>query len=121
MSSSFIPLGFLLASLISLAVLVFRKMPALLAMPEEKKVVGEEKENPVRKFFAKLPFLKNFSFELFLQKIISYLRILTMKTENKTFDWLQKLRERAKDKFQKEDNYWEEVKKAKSAKRKTLK
>ena len=60
----------------------------------------------------KLNPFRNFSYEIFLQKILTKIRILSLRTDNKTFNWLQKLREKnQKKKIEKEDNYWEEVKK----------
>lgn len=57
---------------------------------------------------------KNFSFEIFLQKIIFSIRILSLKIDNLTFNWLKKLRQKYQERKKKEkDNYWEEIKKAK--------
>ncbi|MBU4298505.1 hypothetical protein KJ636_00470, partial [Patescibacteria group bacterium] len=36
---------------------------------------------------------KNFSYELFLQKILAKIRILALKIENLTLNWVQKLKE----------------------------
>ena len=56
---------------------------------------------------------KSFSYEIFLQKLLSKIRILSLKTDNKTFNWLQKLREKSQKKKNLEnDNYWEEIKKS---------
>ncbi|MFN4160896.1 MAG: hypothetical protein ACK4FW_02765, partial [Stenotrophomonas sp.] len=58
---------------------------------------------------------KNFSFDIFLQKMIFKVRILSLKVDNLTFNWLRKLREKYLQK-KKKDNYWEEIKKAKQEK-----
>ncbi|MBM3257706.1 MAG: hypothetical protein FJZ05_00615 [Candidatus Nealsonbacteria bacterium] len=95
-------------SLIVLAVIVFRKIPLLLEMPETIPSRLNWKELLV-KIKDSLP-LGNFSFEIFLQKILSRVRVLTLKTDHKTSNWLQKLRERGqKKKFDEEDNYWREI------------
>ncbi len=100
----------LFISLVGLGVIVFRKIPILAELPETS-----PSHFSWRNFLLKMknltPF-KEFSTELFLQKILSKIRILTLKTDNKTSNWLQRLRERArKKKFGEGDKYWEEVKK----------
>jgi len=50
--------------------------------------------------------------ELFWQKTLSKIRILVLKTDNKTSEWMRKLREKSvqsKTKFS--DNYWEKLRK----------
>jgi len=99
-------------SLIGLAVILFQKVPLLLELPETAAVPFDWKE-----FFTKIknssPFFKNFSSEIFLQKILSKVRILTLKTDSQTSSWLQKLRVRSqKKKFEEDDNYWQEIKKS---------
>jgi energy-converting hydrogenase Eha subunit A len=97
-----------LLSLIVLAVIVFRKMPLLLQLPEAEPSRFSWKESLMR--IKDLLPVGNFSFEIFLQKILSRIRVLTLKTDNKTSGWLQKLRERGqKRKFDEDDNYWREI------------
>ena len=97
-------------SLIALGVILYWKIPLLLEMPE----VALSPFN-WQQFFSKIkrlaPF-RNFSPETFLQKILSKIRILTLRTDSKTSGWLQKLREKEqKKKFGENDNYWKEIKK----------
>jgi len=84
----------------------FRKIPFILAFEFPK-------ESAISKFKKRIrelnPF-KNFSFEVFLQKWIAKIRILSLKVDNLTFNWLKKLRERQKKK-EKKDDYWEKIKK----------
>ena len=50
--------------------------------------------------------------ELFWHKFLSKIRILVLKTDNKTSEWMRRLREKSvqnKTKFA--DNYWEKLKK----------
>jgi len=105
----------LVGSLLGIAVILFRKIPALAELPE----VSAESFNwkkPILKLKEKAKTLnpfKSFSSEIFLQKILSKIRILTLRTENKTATYLQKLRERAqKKKIEENDNYWEKIKKS---------
>jgi hypothetical protein len=123
----------LICSLSGIGVIVWRKIPLLVKLPE---ALAEEGESISLKFKQKteeLSPLKNFSYEIFLQKFISKIRILSLKTDSQTFNWLQKLREKSKKKtfpsrsvdWQRQeikknkldkDNYWEEIKKIKEGK-----
>ena len=111
MSFEIIALIIFFSSLIGMAVIIWRKLPVLVELPE---AAEEQKENlflRLKNKVADIPFVKNFSFELFLQKILSRIRVLTMRTENKTAGWLQKLREKSqKEKNFQNDNYWQELK-----------
>ncbi|MFQ6049662.1 MAG: hypothetical protein ACE5J0_01305 [Candidatus Paceibacterales bacterium] len=104
----------LTGSLLGMGVIVSRKIPVLLELPEiAERPEGESLILRLKRRIDKLNPFKNFSYEIFLQKILTKIRILTLKTDNKTFDWLQKLRKRAhQKKLRENDNYWEEIKKA---------
>lgn len=99
-------------SLVGMGIILFRKIPVLLELPET-----EPSQLNLKNFFSKvknLNPLKGISFEMFLQKILSRIRVLTLKTDSKTSNWLQKLREKAqKKKFGENDDYWQKVKKSK--------
>lgn len=101
----------LIGSIFGMGVILFRKIPLLLTLPE----VAKEKESLVlklkRKFKELNPF-KNFSSEIFLQKVLTKIRILALKTDTKTFNWLQKLREGYQKKIEERDNYWGKIKMA---------
>jgi hypothetical protein len=120
----------LIFSLLGMVVIVWRKIPLLLELSEDLPEEGDSFGLRLKRKTGELSPLKNLSYEPFLQKFISKIRILTLKTDNQTSSWLQKLREKSKKKsfstrfvnFQKqetrkkkleEDNYWEEVKKVK--------
>jgi len=112
MSYESIAIIILAVSFLGMMVIIFRKIPALVELP----VLPQKKACPL---FSKLkekirvihPF-KSLSSEIFLQKILTKIRIISLKTDNKTFNWLQKLRERTrKKKIGENDNYWEEIKK----------
>jgi len=102
----------LAGSLIGMLVILLRKIPLLLELPETMPSHFSWKETFSRiKIKNSFP-LKNFPLEIFLQKVLSRVRIITLKTDNKTSSWLQRLRERsAKKKFSENDNYWKEVRK----------
>lgn len=104
-------------SLIGIGVIIFRKAPVLVELPDQKPLTTPTAavswyKNLAEKVKILNPF-KSFSYEVFLQKILSKIRILSLKADSKTFNWLQKLRERAqKKKTEENDNYWEEIKKS---------
>ncbi|MDD2697059.1 MAG: hypothetical protein PHE52_02795 [Candidatus Pacebacteria bacterium] len=110
--SLIIALTVFVLSLIGMALILFRKIHLLLELPEAVPVQFHWKEFLTR-IKNSSPFLKDFSFEMFLQKILSRVRVLTLKTDSKTSNWLQRLRARSqKKKFEEDDSYWQEIKKS---------
>jgi len=100
----------LICSFLGILLILIQKIPILVTLPERKQKNSiffgvKEKAKEIRPF-------KSFSFEIFLQKFLLRIKILTLKTENKTSKWLQKLRERSKKNDKAEDNYWQEIKKS---------
>ena len=99
-------------SLAGMGIIIIRKIPVLAELsPQEiepkdfKKLREKIKNNRTLKFF---------SGELLLQKILSGIKALTLRTENKTSAWLANSRQRyldKKDKFS--DDYWKRVKRRK--------
>lgn len=107
----------LVVSIIGIGFILYRKMPILVRLPEPagdfQKVVVET----IKKRTKDLPGLKGFSYELYLQKILSKFRVLTLKTEHKTGSWLENLRQKkVKENGSNNDKYWEQLKKAKDGK-----
>ena len=109
-----IAISILIGSLLGIGVILIRKIPVLVELPEViKKPSGEPFWLKLKRKIKNIPGFKSFSYEIFLQKLLSRIRILTLKTDNKTSSWLQRLREKSrKQKFQDNDNYWEEIKKS---------
>jgi len=118
-----IAITILVFSLIGIGVILFRKIPALVELPERTEKTPKEnlwlKLNWLKLNWLKLKerirntsVYKNFFSEIFLQKLLSKVRVLTLKIENKITFWLQKLREKSqKKKTEDEDNYWKKLKK----------
>lgn len=101
----------LIVGLLGMGIIIYRKVPLLLEPLEIAPIQFNWKEQLVK--IKNLPLLKDFSFEILLQKILSKIRILTLKTDSKTSSWLQRLRERSKKKKLEEeegDDYWEKIK-----------
>ena len=102
----------LIGSILGMAIIIFRKIPILVQLPETPSIPSFGKR--FRKIFEKIRITKHFklpSFEIFLQKILSKIKILTLKIETKTENWLRKLREKTQKKKE-NDKYWQELKKS---------
>jgi len=102
-----------LFSLIGILVIAYRKVPRLVKLPEASGTSFNWQRFLIRTSgqIKRVPPFKEFSFELFLQKMLSKFRVLTLKTDNQTSSLLQKLRERSqKKKFDDGDDYWKEIK-----------
>ncbi len=100
-------------SLCGMLSILVKKIPILITLPEI-----EEKKKKKKLFFflkekiGKLNPFKKISYENFLQKIVYKIRILSLKTENKTFQILQDLKKKALEKKERlNENYWQEIKK----------
>jgi len=104
----------LIFSLGGIGVILFRKIPILVELPEI--IERPKKENLIftlKKKIKEINPFKDFSYDIFLQKLLTRIKILTLKTENKTSTLLQKLREKQKSKkIEEDDNYWDEIKKS---------
>ena len=102
------------ASFIGIGSLFVKKIP-LLKEANFYKIEPLEQKNILSKAKEKILSFKLFSSpEIFLQKILSKVKIFTLRFERKVEDQLKNLREKAKEKnnFRKED-YWDEIKKKK--------
>jgi hypothetical protein len=107
-----------LGSVSGMLAIFWRKAPVLANLPKIT-LISEKKQNVLLIFLTKtreklktLPWLKNFSPETFLQKLLSKIRILTLKLESKTGHWLEFLRKKAQsDRAQKQNNddYWQNL------------
>lgn len=101
----------LLGSLVGMGVIIWRKIPVLAELPEEAQAPRENLFLRLKNKVAGISVIKNFNSLAFLQKILSKIRVLTLKIENKIADWLQKLREKSQKKKNFEnDKYWQELK-----------
>ena len=107
----------LTGSLLGMSVILFKKIPILAGLPEISPETREPIVLKIKDAIKNLPGIRNFSYTILLQKILSKIRILTLKTENQTGNWLEKLRRKSnqKNNFSNEE-YWEELKKAKNGK-----
>jgi hypothetical protein len=110
---------FILVGLLGMIIIVFKKTPVLAQLPLEEDSFSFRKTFlEIKERIKNFNFFHSFSNGLFLQKFLSKIRILALKIENKVGNLLQVLRERQKNKkiqeeIEKEDNYWEKIKKEK--------
>lgn len=104
----------LFGSLLGMGAIISRKIPVLIELPEvPARVNWKDTLSKLKEKIKILNPFKSFSYEIFLQKLLSRVRILSLKSENKIGGWLQKLREKSQKKKNLEnDNYWQELKKS---------
>lgn len=121
----------LLGSLIGIGVILYRKIPDLRKLEDFKKEQISNKSilNPgleiERRRFLKPDFSLDSTqhrLETLLQKLLSRIKVLTMKIENRISGYLQRLRERAQQRKKvNEDEYWQKLKKSVGFKRREKK
>ena len=105
----------LVLSLAGIGVILFRSIPDLVKLSEPKVDFKKAMALKIKEKARTIPVVNKFSYELYLQKILSRVRVLTLKTDHKTSGWLEKLRQK-KNQENNNDKYWEELKKAKDDK-----
>jgi hypothetical protein len=97
-----------------------RKIPVLLTFPAKQQgdSIKEILQNANGKIQDSVPFRVVSSPNLLLQKLLSRARIFSLKTENKTSQWLEQLRKKSQEKkalFS--EDYWKQLKKGKERKK----
>ncbi len=108
-----IALIILLGSFAGMAVIAYRKIPVLIALP----IRG----NTIPRILGSLKYIisnneaiKSFSVETILQRYLSKIMVFILKIENKIGEWLMKLRQRNIEKKKKfTGDYWQKIMKKK--------
>jgi hypothetical protein len=101
----------LFLSLAGISVIIWKRIPDIALLPETVPASFDWK-GALTKIKEGSPF-KKVSSEMLLQKMLSKTRVLILKTDNKTSNWLQRLRERAQEnKFGDNDTYWKDVRRS---------
>jgi len=96
-------LAVLIISLTGMVLIIRRKIPVLLELSPQEARPG---------FFSRFRKKTPGSKELFLHKILSKVRILVLKTDNKTTEWMKRLREKSRENNEKfSDSYWDKLRK----------
>ena len=104
-----------LLSFFGIVLIVSRKLPFLEDASYQTSLEDGGTVPKIKNGLRKINPFKNFSFEIFLHKILSKTRVFTLRFENKTYNWLQALRQRSKSKILENDNYWRELKELKES------
>ena len=101
----------LFGSAIGIGIIAIRKIPALVELPVNLPVLDIKKSySQIRERVKFSNPLQSSSVEVLLQKILSRMRVLTLKIESLISVYLQRLREKYHNKkAQKKDNYWQEL------------
>lgn len=110
----------LFVSFASLGYIVGRKVPLLLTFParQEGDSVKEILQNTKEKIQNSIVFKAVSSPSLLLQKLLSKARVFSLRTENKTSQWLERLRKRSQEKkalFS--EDYWKQLRKGREKKK----
>lgn len=106
----------MVGSLLGIGSIIGRKLPVLVQLarvaPEKKKEEAGSAKTWTSRLVEKIPFLKDFSYLTFMQKVLSRARVLMLRLESKTGNYLQKLREQAQTKKTEaaNDDYWQDLK-----------
>jgi hypothetical protein len=111
MNFDLISLIVLIVSFLGLSFLIIKKIPALKVMPEPEAIfLKKELKTKIREK-TKEVIKENSNFlESVLHKLLSKIRILSLKTDKKMSDWIKKLRDRSVERTKDFDNYWKEIK-----------
>ena len=101
----------LVIGFMGMSVIIIRKIPVLAELPLQEIETSPFLKNIGNKI-GDIGIFRSFSKGILLQKIVSKIRILTLKTDNKTSNWLIKLRQKsAKKRNNFSDDYWKKLKK----------
>lgn len=114
----FITLGLFIGSFAGLAYIIGRKVSVLLMFPvSSEQDPLKDAGRKTKEYIEALTLARWISSpELFQQKLLSKLRIIFLRMEGKTSEWLMSLRKKSQEKSQEQDerfseNYWKELKK----------
>jgi len=93
--------------------MIFVKMPVLSGLPETIEVKdGEKLIEKVKKQIKETNPLKEVKYEHLLGQVLKRVRILFLKTDDKIFNWSQRLKENSqKKKIQEDGDYWDRIRK----------
>jgi len=106
----------LLGSSIGLGGIIFSKISLIRSLPEKSSRSSEKKQDFVlilKKQIKKLNPFKSLTYEVFLEKVLTSIRVIFLNMENKTSGLIKELKQNVKErKIRENDNYWEKIKKS---------
>ncbi|MCK4781312.1 hypothetical protein KAS79_00065 [Candidatus Parcubacteria bacterium] len=113
----------LFSSTFGMGIILVKKIPILASLPEQTekpfslKILFLDTEEKIKNFH----FVKSFSLEKFLQKLLLKFKFLALKTDELTSKWIITLHSRSiKRKNNLSDDYWIKIKKKKGLKGKKI-
>lgn len=99
-----------LLSFLGLSVLVLRHVPELREMPEPELVfIRKDLRKKIREKTKEILKENSNTLESILHKLLSRIRILSLKVDKRVSDWIVKLRGRSLERTKGLDNYWKEI------------
>jgi len=97
-------------SFLGLTFLILRKVPELKEMPEpELSFLKKDLRKKIREKTKEVLKENTHTLEGILHKVLSKIRILSLKVDKKVSDWITKLRSRSLMRNKNLDNYWKEI------------
>ena len=97
-------------SFLGLAFLILRKVPELKEMPEpEWSFFKKDLRKKIKERTKEVLKENSNTLEGVLHKVLSKIRILSLKVDKKVSDWLIKLRSRSLERTKGLDSYWKEI------------
>jgi len=102
----------LILSGIGLIFLFLKKIPVLVSLPEEEfesftKRVFRKTKDKIRE----IRIFKRTFWDLLLEKNLRKIRILSLKIDSSIFNWLKKRKEKEIEEKEREENYWDKIRK----------
>lgn len=106
----------LLGSSIGLGGIIFSKIPFLKTLSEKSSSSSEKKQDFVLRLkteIKKLNPFKALTYEVFLEKVLTSIRTVSLNMESKTSGLIKELKQNVEERKAREnDNYWEKIKKS---------
>lgn len=97
-------------SFLGLTFLILRKVPELKTMPEPQfGFLRKDLKKKLREKTKEVLKENSNTLEGVLHKVLSKIRILSLKVDKKVSDWIIKLRNRSLERTKDFDNYWKEI------------
>jgi hypothetical protein len=101
-------------SFLGMVFIFIKKIPVLVSIPEEppESIFAKIYTKIKTKIIQENKALKKSFWELQLQKIVAKIRILSLKVDNLTYNWLKKMREKSfeEEEEKKEEDFWDKIK-----------
>jgi hypothetical protein len=112
MSFEFIAAIVALFSFLGLSFLVLRAVPQLREMPEPEVIfIHKDLRKKIKEKTKEMLKENSNNLESILHKLLSKIRILSLKVDKKVSEWIVKLRSRSLERTKNGlDNYWKEIK-----------